>query len=523
MKTVKNDKPINNKPKTSQAKKPKKKKKGSKGMKIAAIIVFILGVIAAAILIWYYQKAKEHEGKFLDKTYINGVDVSGLTPDEVEEKIRASVEVYDLTVTFRDGKSYTISGEDMDYHYVSDHGTQEILDSQDTWTWFFRQYGEDEKHVVSEATTYDPDMLREAVKALPEFSEENVTEPTDAYVYLKDYTFSIEPETEGNSPIADQVAELAVQTVDQREQVLDVSENDACYNHPSVYQNDENLTTQVQQLNDFLSTVFIYILPDNNTQTIDKTVLTGWLKEEDGQYYIDEDLLHEKVNDYVTNLASLVDYVRSTEDFVMTSGEVIEYPSNEYGLIIDQDQEKAALYANIANHVSETREPIYSRRDEAPAKNMGGTYVEVDLTNQHCYYYENNELLWDSPCVTGTRLSNMTEEAAEYIYPDLTDIDLENTFATPTGVYFIFEKKKNFTLNGPETEDGEREWESFVKYWMPFNKTVGFHDASWRGESDFGGDTYIDYGSHGCVNLPVDKAGELYKLVKVGTIVVVNW
>ena len=42
----------------------------------------------------------------------------------------------------------------------------------------------------------------------------------------------------------------------------------------------------------------------------------------------------------------------------------------------------------------------------------------------------------------------------------------------------------------------------------------GFHDASWR--SKFGGTIYQYSGSHGCINLPVDKAKLLYEKVYKG-------
>ena len=53
-----------------------------------------------------------------------------------------------------------------------------------------------------------------------------------------------------------------------------------------------------------------------------------------------------------------------------------------------------------------------------------------------------------------------------------------------------------------------------VKFWMPFNGGIGFHDASWR--SSFGGSIYKSGGSHGCVNMPYDKAKELFENVYTG-------
>lgn len=60
-----------------------------------------------------------------------------------------------------------------------------------------------------------------------------------------------------------------------------------------------------------------------------------------------------------------------------------------------------------------------------------------------------------------------------------------------------------------------------MAYWMPFvGNSVGLHDADWR--SKFGSNIYEYNGSHGCVNLPPDKAAELAGLINVGTVVVVH-
>ena len=58
-----------------------------------------------------------------------------------------------------------------------------------------------------------------------------------------------------------------------------------------------------------------------------------------------------------------------------------------------------------------------------------------------------------------------------------------------------------------------------MKYWMPFNGNIGLHDASWR--DAFGGHIYYMKGSHGCINLPTQKAAEIYDQVEKGEAVVV--
>ena len=83
----------------------------------------------------------------------------------------------------------------------------------------------------------------------------------------------------------------------------------------------------------------------------------------------------------------------------------------------------------------------------------------------------------------------------------------------------IYNKERNRVLRGTKQPNGKYEYESPVSYWMPFNKGIGLHDASWR--SEFGGSIYKTRGSHGCVNTPYSAMKTIYENVKIGYPVVV--
>lgn len=94
---------------------------------------------------------------------------------------------------------------------------------------------------------------------------------------------------------------------------------------------------------------------------------------------------------------------------------------------------------------------------------------------------------------------------------------------TPTGVYVFKEKALNATLIG-ETDPatGEPSYRTPVDYWMRITwEGIGFHDANWQ--PAFGGELYKVVGSHGCVNMPVDKAAALYEMIQVGVPVIIHY
>ncbi len=131
-----------------------------------------------------------------------------------------------------------------------------------------------------------------------------------------------------------------------------------------------------------------------------------------------------------------------------------------------------------------------------------GRYIDVDLTSQFARLFDNKgEVLWESAFVSG---------------------DLIAGHSTVEGTFTIYSKELGTTLVGLDYDmDGYPDYESYVNYWMPFYGGYGLHDATWR--SAFGGDLYQYDGSHGCVNLPYEKAKELFAITYVGEVVYVHW
>lgn len=83
---------------------------------------------------------------------------------------------------------------------------------------------------------------------------------------------------------------------------------------------------------------------------------------------------------------------------------------------------------------------------------------------------------------------------------------------TPLGSWRLQGKQRNRYLTGPGYRD-------FVRYWMPFNGDFGLHDASWQ-RIPFGSTAYHERGSHGCVHVPTDVMGWLYRWSRVSETVV---
>ena len=164
-----------------------------------------------------------------------------------------------------------------------------------------------------------------------------------------------------------------------------------------------------------------------------------------------------------------------------------------YGTKLDTEAEKEYLVKALGEERTQEELHIPAYKQEGFVRGLddiGDTYIEVDMTGQHMYYYVDGELKLDTDVVTGNTGRRM---------------------GTPEGINYVYNKQRNRVLRGAD-------YATPVKYWMPVKGAVGIHDAGWRKE--FGGEIYKRNGSHGCINTPPDIMAELYDMVEIGTPVI---
>ncbi|HAE80047.1 MAG TPA: hypothetical protein DCG70_00570, partial [Lachnoclostridium sp.] len=283
---------------------------------------------------------------------------------------------------------------------------------------------------------------------------------------------------------------------------IDLAAAPEAYKTAAITLDDKNLNKRKDDLNAFLNVKATYHMTDGPDEVLDGHELKNWIKSTTvggkTQYALDPVYVRVKADEYIASLAAKDDTELNSIAFESTKLGTVQLPTNEFGHKLDQEKMSEELYKNLMARKSFTSDPEYSM-NVMPDIGPEGTYVEVDIPNQHVYYYVKGKLAWESDCVSGTEQNSGRR--------------------TPTGVYSLYYKQLNRTLHGPPRADGTPSYSSFVNYWMAFYKGYGLHDASWR--SEYGGNIFQYSGSHGCVNLPKKKAAELYDILDVGTTVLI--
>ena len=456
----------------------KNKKSVKKGLIIGISSVVVLLAAAYAGVGYYFH---DH---FYPGTVINETNFSLGTADTAEEKIKEDAEDYLLAIHDREDRVTYISGKDIDYHYESDGSIQKVMNKQNSMLWPL-YISKDHSHTVNVKLTYDESKLVKLVEGMDCFKEENIEKPEDAYLKYTDNGYEIVPEKKGNQPLEEQIMLDVKAVIEERQAVLKL--NDSDYMQPAVTSEDPKLQEKLQVTEKYKNMSITYEI-EGSEQVLDGQTILSWLTiNDDLSVTVDPDMAAS----YAQQLASKYNTYAATRSFVTTNGDTIKIGGGDYGWVIDKKGEAARIIEDIEKGESVTREPEYEQRAFVEgADDIGNTYIEIDYTNQHLWYYKDGSILMDSNLVSG---------------------NLNNGNGSPDGVFKIISRQSPATLVGED-------YESDVTYFMPFAYNVGLHDASWR--SNFGGSIYKNSGSHGCINLPYDAADTIYKNVELGTPVV---
>ena len=462
--------------------------------------VLICGIVVLVLLVVYLAGMLYYNDKFLNGTMVNGSDVGGMTLQKANDQLSKKVNGQSLKLIFNDGQSEVLQSAQLGVSYNKDNSLNQLMKNQNKWAWFIGFF-KNEKNTLTDLIQISDENLTNGTASMEHAKEENQIAPTDAYIQYKDGSFSIIEETLGSKFNTEELVKNIKVALSEGKQQLDVTKANG-YVKPQVYKDDQDLNNQLKAANEYCLSTITYTTPKGKEIALDGSTLITWLsKQDDGSYTKDESVFKEKLTAFVKELASQYNSIGATRTFTGKDGQSHTVSGGTYGFRVSTDSEVSALLKMINENKSENNR-IPEHTGQLPSGENGGlgtTYLEINITKQHLWFVKDGSVVLESDFVSGK--------------------ESDSTRLTPSGTYYIYNKERNRVLRGTKQPNGKYEYESPVSYWMPFNKGIGLHDASWR--STFGGDIYINSGSHGCINLPTGFAGSLYSQIYVNLPVVV--
>ena len=451
----------------------------------------VLSTILAALIIAYVAGVIYYSKYFNSNTYLNGYDISGKTVEEVETMLNDMVfSGYNLEIQFKnDTQILNVGDGNM---YVEPATPISVYkNKQNPFLWLFNINAEN-KYFVDYRVCYDEEVLSAYINTFDVMKTENMTPSIDAYVKFEEGEAVIVPDITGTVLDKELVLVAVKEALDSMSSFVNIDEK-MCYIPADIRSDSPSVLEAYDNAVDYLSIEASFEFCEDYTYTLttEELALMAYI-DDNGEVQISK----TNVKMFVEDFADRFTTVQEDRKFVTHNGDLILVEGGKwYGWVINAEEEFEEFYNLIITKKSFTKEPVCDRRGYSYSEinDIGDSYVEIDLTQQHVYVYIDGELETHSRCVTG---------------------DESSGHGTPGGVYSITYMALDVVLTGAD-------YESPVTFWMPFNGGIGLHDATWR--YSFEDDTYLYDGSHDCVNLPWENARDIFYLVESGMPVICYW
>lgn len=457
----------------------KHEKKSSK--KISKIIVMSL----CPLIVIYLGVSAYFMNHFYFGSTIYDVNVSGKTVKQAEALLANEISGYTLKLQGRNNILEEIKGTDIGLQYEQSNKIENFKKSQKPFLWIVSLFTKD-KLTNEQLVTFNKELLKNKIDNSSFFDKQNIIEPKNPTFEYENGTFNIVAEVKGSKINEETLMNKVSEAIKNGNTVIDLNEL-GCYVEPKYTENSPEVMEAKKTLDKIASSSITYTF-GSRSEVLDGKTISQWLNVDNNmEVTVDENSTRQ----YVESLARNYNTYSNTRDFTTSSNKKIQVSGGNYGWIINKPEETKQLIEIIKQGEKVTRDPVYSQEAMSREKDdIGNTYVELDMTKQHIWFYKNGELIVEGDVVTGNAANN---------------------WSTPVGTYRLNYKERNATLKGEN-------YESKVNYWLPFNNNIGIHDAGWR--TEFGGQIYLTNGSHGCVNAPYQVAEKIFQNIEPGTPIV---
>lgn len=440
----------------------------NKTKKISLSIILILLLIYLGGVIYF----KNH---VLPNTFLNGRNISNKKITQINNENFKKIKVIG-----KDNKTVEIDPEEIDFK-VKDTSKIEIKQNPFIWPVDMLKTKEYSSEIETE---YDKDSLKKMLLESELFKD--IEEPENAKLEKQDSNYIIVEEKEGTALDIDELISSIELGIVSNQDNIKLKEE---YKKPEILKDDENLIYNKDILDNALKTEIVFDFKDREEILTGDSLIDLYKLDSEGKYILDK----QKTRDYVKNMAIKYDTFGAKRKFNATSIGEIEVEGGIYGWQMNVDKTRDLLIDEIEQLKDKKDkkvviEPIYIHEALYREENdIGNTYIEIDLTRQHMWYYRDGELKVSTDVVTG---------------------DTTKGYPTPTGVDKLWSKERNKILRGLNF-GGSSSYAVKVNYWMPINwKDIGIHDTSYR--NAYGGSIYRGNGSHGCINTPESKVKEIF-------------
>ena len=462
----------------TQTVKPNKPIKRSKAMNITIVAFSIFLVLYLGISIYF-------NSHFCFGSKINGINASGKTVEELDKALSSKCKTYTLNLEERNGVKEQIKATDIGLKYNAKDKIQALKDNQNSFTWIFKLFNPKTSE-LSGIVTYDKKLLKNQFDKLSCFDSKKIIDPKNPSFKYSAKGYTIVKEVIGTKINSKNLYPNVENAILKGEPTINLETTNQYINPKYTSSSKEVKDTKIL-LDKYVASKITYTFTGGK-EVLDGSKIHNWLVVNDN-LAISFD--KNKIENYVGDIAKNYNTYGNERNFVTSSGSTTKVSGGDYGWLVNRTGEVNDLIVAIKGGQTLTKQPNYTQTAlSRDVNDIGNTYVEINIADQHMWFYKHGALVADGAVVTG---------------------DVSKNYATPTGVYKLKYKAKNTSLKGPG-------YNTPVNCFMPFNNGIGIHGAPWK--KSFGGNVYLTNGSHGCINATDDLAITIYNNIDANTPVV---
>ena len=451
----------------------------------AAFVILIAAV--AGLGAAYLYGASVYRTRFYPNTTINGVDVSKMTAEEARAAVLPHAETYELTIIEKDGAQEVLSAEELGWNPDDNGRFDQIISAQDPEHWYLhiREPHSYEEEIIASVDTVLADQAIAGLTCLTDY-----VRPADAQlVKLADGTYEAREEIEGSKLWEEKATDAIFSALETGAESVDLTNPD-CYQHPEVTLAGSSITERAETWNRLL-TAEISVQFGNGTETVSGGLLKQYITDDGQSVSFSEGWIvpmvvcwAEKYNTY-----------GAARGFTTHAGNRIVLPEGgTYGRYLDVSGTAEAVREAISEGGTREIEAVWLRKGSSSTDDFGEVFIEVSLSEQKLWLHRSGAIVYETDIVSGLPVSGRETE---------------------TGLMTIEACESDAVADPVETGGTE----AVIQHKLLLSKGIYISDASWR--SEFGGNVYLENGTHGSIAVPENAMQQIAEAASEGIAVII--
>lgn len=444
----------------------------------------LVGVILATVFLIYIIGIVYFNSHFYPGIKAGPVNIGQLSVAAAQDEINKQLNEENLLFTEAGQEVGHLESSQLQVQVPFEETLNQELEKQNSLLWPFQIFYMNPTFNIRDHIEMNPEEIEKLISNLGVNNESRQATVNAQLVKNEDNFYDVVEEIQGNQVDINSMEAALTQTLVSG---LDQVQLENAYIKPTVTANSEAMTAKQNLVEKMIGTQ-ITLTFDGNEITIPAEEIRQWI-------YMDENnqpqVNIESVEEYIYGLNEQYSSLFLPRSFESTYQGTVQVQDGTFGWYIDRYEEAPIIAEAIINRENLTRTPIIAGTGYGLEDEVGGSYVEIDLTYQMMFIYLDHQLVLETPIVSGI-------------------IGAE----TIPGAYQVWNMEKDTDLVGYNVIT-QKDYVQPVSYWIAFdNQAQGIHDANWQ--SYFGGDAYMTAGSLGCINTPPAVMGQVFDLVYYG-------